>query len=589
MERQRRQKVHRQSFLHGALILVIAIVIEKIIGAIYKIPLSWVITSLGYGYYQNAYSVYSPMFSIATAGFPVAISRMVSENYYHGRFRDIRQIHRASVRIFLVLGVLSLTLMLALSKPYTYFVLRGSNAQAALPAIYAIAPAVFFASMMSIYRGYYEGLRNMTPTAISEVIEAVSKLLFGLSAAILIVNSGLKEYAQYGTVYGIKQANETFAKIATLPYAAAGAIFGVTLGGFFGFLYLFLYYKKNGDGITREMLLSSPRPIPMKLTISRLVRTAIPVALGSLAINLSSFVDGMLLQSRIGDLLKTSADTLMNMYSSLIPQEYASTDKMASFLYGCFGNATNLFMLVPALTQAFGVSALPSVTEAWTEGNPKHIRRSMESVMRIVTLITIPSGIGLSVFSMPIAALIWPDSDQGPQIIGRILVILGLASTFAATSTPINSMLQAVGRVDIPVKLLGVGLVIKIITNYTLVGIPEVNILGAGTGSLLCYLITTIMALYFLFRVTKIRMNYFAIFFKPLLASLLSIGLSYLIFRAVSVFISEKIAVCFAMVLAVVLYGVCVLWFRILSKHDISMLPKGQKIVKILENHNWIR
>jgi stage V sporulation protein B len=139
------------------------------------------------------------------------------------------------------------------------------------------------------------------------------------------------------------------------------------------------------------------------------------------------------------------------------------------------------------------------------------------------------------------------------------------------------------------VKLLGVGLVIKIITNYTLVGIPEVNILGAGTGSLLCYLIATVLELYFLFRVTKIRMNYFAIFFKPLLASLLSIGFSYLIFRAVSVFISEKIAVCFAMVLAVVLYAVCVLWFRILSKHDISMLPKGQKIVKILENHNLIR
>lgn len=588
MEQQKKQNVHRQSFLHGALILVVALVIVKIIGAIYKIPLSWVITSLGYGYYQNAYSVYSPMFSIATAGFPVAISRMVSENYYHGRYRDIRQIHRASVRIFLILGVLSLTLMLLLSEPYTRFVLRG-NEQVALPAIYAVTPAVFFASMMSIYRGYYEGLRNMTPTAISEVIEAISRLVFGLSAAILIVNSGLKEYAQYGTVYGIKKANETYAKIATLPYAAAGAIFGVTLGGFFGFLYLFLYHKKNGDGITREMLLSSPRPIPMKITISRLVRTAIPVALGSLAINLSSFVDGMLLQSRIGDLLKTNADTLLNMYSSLIPQEYASTDKMASFLYGCFGNATNLFMLVPAITQAFGVSALPSVTEAWTEGNPKHIRRSMESVLRIVTLITIPSGIGLSVFSMPIAALIYPGRDQGTQIIGRILVILGLASTFAATSTPINSMLQAVGRVDIPVKLLGVGLVIKIIANYTLVGIPEVNILGAGTGSLLCYLIATVLELYFLFRVTKIRMNYFAIFFKPLLASLLSIGFSYLIFRAVSVFISEKIAVCFAMVLAVVLYAVCVLWFRILSKHDISMLPKGQKIVKILENHNLIR
>jgi stage V sporulation protein B len=588
MEKQKGNKVHRQSFLHGALILVSAIVIEKIIGAIYKIPLSWVITSLGNGYFTNAYSIYNPMFSIATAGFPIAISRMVSENYFKGRYRDIRQIHRASIRIFLILGISALLCMLALAQPYTRFVLRG-NAQAALPAIYAIAPAVFFASMMSIYRGYYEGLRNMTPTAISEIIEALSKLLFGLSAAIIIVNAGLKEYAKSGTVYGIQQKSETYAKIATLPYAAAGAIFGVTLGGFFGFLFLFFYHKKNGDGITPEMLRSSPRPLSMRLTTSRLIRTAIPIALGSLAINLSGFVDGMLLQSRIGDLIKTDATALIGMYSGIVPQEYISADKIASFLYGCFGNAMNLFMLVPALTQAFGVSALPSVTEAWTGGDPHRIRRSMESVMRIVTLITIPSGIGLSVFAMPIASLIYPSTEQGPAVIGRILVILGLASTFAATSTPVSSMLQAVGRVDIPVKLVVVGLVIKVITNYTLVGIPEINILGAGTGTLLCYLITTVMALYALFRVTKIPLNYFGIFFKPFLASVLSVGVSWLIYRAASIFISGKVAVCFSMLLAVALYGVCVLWFRILTKHDISMLPKGQKIVKILEKHNWIR
>ena len=588
MEQQNVSKVHRQSFLHGALILVLAIAIEKIIGAIYKIPLSWVITSLGYGYFNNAYSVYSPMFSIATAGFPVAISRMVSESYFRGHYRDIRRIHKASIRIFLILGVTALTLMILLARPYTAFVLRG-NAQNALPAIYAIAPAVFFASMMSIYRGYYEGLRNMTPTAVSEIIEALSKLLFGLTAAVCIVNSGLKEYATSGTVYGVKMASEKYAKIATLPYAAAGAIFGVTLGGFFGFLYLFLYHKKNGDGITEEMLRQSPRALSMNQTVSRLIRTAIPVALGSLAINLTSFVDGMVLQSRIGDLMVSNSATLLKMYEGVIPKEYISSNGVASFLYGCFGNATNLFMLVPAITQAFGVSALPSVTEAWTSRNPKYIRRSMESVLRMVTMITIPSGIGLSVFAMPIAALIYPSADQGPTIIGRILIILGLASIFAATSTPIDSMLQAVGRVDIPVKLVAVGLVIKIITNYTLVGIPEVNVLGAGTGSMLCYLITTVLALYWLYRVTKIRLNYFAIFFKPLLASCISVGVAWLLYRAASVFVSSKIVVCLAMFLAMLLYAVCVLWFRILTKHDISMLPKGQKIVKILEKHNWIR
>lgn len=580
--------MHRQSFLHGALILVMAIAIEKIIGAVYKIPLSWVITSLGYGYFNNAYSIYAPLFSIATAGFPIAISRLVSENHFKGRYRDIRQIHRASIRIFLTLGIVALTIMLLGARPYTQLILRG-NAQNALPAIYAIAPAVFFASMMSIYRGYYEGLRNMYPTAISEVIESVSKLLFGLTAAIAIVNSGLREYAQSGTVYGVKMASEKYAKIATLPYAAAGAIFGVTLGGLFGFLFLTAYHKRNGDGITREMLLNSPRPLPLKRTASKLIRTAIPIALGSLAINLSSFIDGMLLQGRIGDILNTNAAVLLGMYAKEIPKEYIATNGVASFLYGCFGNATNLFMFVPALTQAFGVSALPNVTEAWTEGNPKKIKHSMESVLRIVTLITIPSGLGLSVFAIPIAGLIYPGVDQGPSIIGRILILLGLASTFAATSTPVNSMLQAVGRVDLPVKLIVVGLAVKVVTNYTLVGIPQINVLGAGTGTLLCYLIITVLALFFLHRVTRIHLNYFTIFLKPFLASIVSVGGAWLIYRAAVMFLPGKIAVLIAILIAVVLYVLCIFWFHALSRHDILMLPKGQKIVKILEKHNWIR
>ena len=588
MERKKEGKMQRQSFLHGALILVVAIAIEKILGAVYKIPLSWIITSLGNGYFGTAYALYAPMFSVATAGFPIAISGLVSESYCRGNYRNIRQIHRASIRIFLLLGILSFSLMLILARPYTQFAMRG-NAQNALPAIYAIAPAAFFASMMSIYRGYYEGLRNMTPTAISEVIESFCKLVFGLTAAYVIVKSGLEEFAQSGTVYGIRVKDVKYAKIATLPYAAAGAIFGVTLGGLFGFLFLLFYHKKNGDGITHEMLLQSPRPLTMRKTTSTLVRTAIPVAIGSLVINLSSLVDSTLLQGRINDLLSADSSSLINMYKGIIPKEFLNSTNLAAFLYGCFVNASNLFLLVPAFTQAFGVSALPNVTEAWTSGDSKRLRRSMETVLRTVSLITIPSGIGLSVFAMPIAALIYPSADQGPAIIGRILIILGLASAFAATETPIDSMLQAVGRVDIPVKLVAAGLVVKLITNYVLVGIPSINVLGAGTGTLLCYLITTVMALYWLWRVTKIHVNYFAIFFKPLLASAVSIGFSWVIFHFATGFISQKVAVCFAILLSIFLYFVCILRFHALNKHDVVMLPRGQKILKILEKHNWIR
>ncbi|MCY1713166.1 putative polysaccharide biosynthesis protein [Caproiciproducens galactitolivorans] len=587
MESKRAAAPGKQSFLHGALILMVAIALVKIIGALFKIPLAWILTPVGNGYFGNAYSLYFPIFSLATAGFPIAISRLVSENSARGRYRDIRQIHTVSIRIFFILGIVAFSIMFFGAKPYVSYA-ASNNPENALPAIYALAPAILFNSLMAIYRGYYEGLRNMYPTAISEIVEALSKLVFGLTLAALIIQSGMNEYAANGTVYGIKRASAEYAKIATLPYAAAGAIFGVTIGSVMGFLFLFVYHKRHGDGITKEMLRASPRPLPMRLTTSRLIRTAIPIALGSLAVNLSTFIDSTFLQKRINDIMAENSQVLLKMYEGVIPDSVIQLNNVPTFLFGCFSNASTLFMLVPAITQAFGVSALPNVTEAWTGGDPKQIRRSIEQVLRIVSMITIPAGLGLSVLATPIASLLYGEKNA-PTIIGKILVVLGLGAIFAAMSTPINSMLQAVGRVDLPVKLLVVGLAIKLVLNYTLVGIPEINVMGAGTGTLVCYIFIMVFALYYLCRETKVHLNYIQIFFKPLLASVISVGLAYFVQKAGTLLHLDKLFTLLAIAFAGVVYLVCMLWFKALTRNDILMMPKGQKIAKILEKHNWIR
>ncbi len=586
MKDKRAATVGKQSFLHGALILMVAIALVKIIGALFKIPLAWILTPVGNGYFGNAYSLYFPIFSLATAGFPIAISRLVSENSARGRYRDVRQIHTVSIKIFLILGIAAFSIMFFGAKPYVAYV--SNNPQDALPAIYALAPAIIFNSLMAIYRGYYEGLRNMYPTAISEIVEALCKLIFGLTAASFVIQSGLKEFATSGTVYGIKRASEEYAKIATLPYAAAGAILGVTIGSIFGFIFLFVYHKRHSDGITQEMLLSSPRPYPMKVTTSKLIKTAIPIALGSLAVNLSTLIDSTFLQKRINDIMVDHSQVILDMYGSVIPASVIKLNNVPNFLFGCFVNASTLFMLVPAITQAFGVSALPNVTEAWTGGNPKQIKRSIESVLRIVAMLTIPAGLGLSALSTPIATLLY-GTKNAPTVIGKILVLLGLGAIFAAMSTPINSMLQAVGRVDLPVKLLVVGLAIKLVLNYTLVGIPEINVMGAGTGTLVCYIFIMVFSLHFLCKETKIKPNFVGIFLKPLLASIICVTVAYFVQKLGSMVHLGKLATCFAMLAAAVVYFFCMLLFKALNKNDVLMLPKGQKIAKILEKHNWIR
>ena len=203
----------RQSFLHGALILTAAILLVKVIGALFKIPLNWIISEDGMGYFSTAYNFYSPIFSLATAGFPIAIARLVSENYAKGNYRDIRMIHRASIPIFLTTGTVGFLIMELGARSYVNIV----GNENALPSMIVLAPAILFSCLSSIYRGYYEGMRNMYPTALSEVTEALGKLVIGLSCAWAVITYGMNEYAASGTGFGQKMAAEELARAATLP------------------------------------------------------------------------------------------------------------------------------------------------------------------------------------------------------------------------------------------------------------------------------------------------------------------------------------------------------------------------------------
>lgn len=580
MQTQTAPKRRKQSFLHGALILTLSIVIVKVIGALFKIPLKWIINTDGFGYFNTAYNIYAPIFSLATAGFPIAIARMVSENYARGRFRDIRQIHRASIPIFIITGSIGLTIMWV-GAPFYVNIIGNSNS---LLAMYLLAPAILFSCLSSIYRGYYEGLRNMYPTAISEIIEAACKLLIGLTAAYVIMKIGMSQYYASGVVFGTAVKSEEYAKSAALPYAAAGAIFGVTVGSVCSFLYLLYRHKKNGDGLTRAELAQSAPAHTLRYTAVKLIKTAIPIGIGALAVNVATLIDTTFLQTRIGDVMSAHSDVLLSMYKGMIPSISIKEGTVPNYLFGCFSEAATLFMFIPSITQAFSVSALPNVTTAWTRGVRSELKKSMETVMRVTALVSIPAGLGMSVLASPIITLVFGKDE----IAARVMVIMGIGAIFASLSVPINSMLQAVGRVDLPVKLLCIGLTLKVVLNYVLSGIPEINVLGAGTGTLVCYAFTTIFAIIFLCKETHIVPNFVSVFIKPLLASGFCAIAAYLVQSLAEKFISGKIATCFALIAAGAVYSIALLCLKAITYDDILMLPKGQKIAKILEKHNWI-
>ena len=574
-------KRKQQGFLGGALVLLLAVAIVKGIGALFKIPLNAVIGDVGMGYFGTAYTLYNPVFSLATAGFPVAISRTASEWLARKRYRDVRRLHALSVPIFLLLGALACAFMLLAAPPFLSFINRGD--QNALAAVYTLAPAVFFGSLSAVYRGYYEGLGDMRPTAFSEVAEAVCKLVIGLSASCFVMHRAMEEYSAAGTVFGSPVTSEEYARSAALPSAAAAALLCVTVGSVISFLVLWLTYRLRGDGITREQLARAPAPARRKTIVAALVRTAVPVALGALAVNLSSLVDTAFLQNRMNALMQTDAETLLSQYGSFLRPEDIAQGRVPTALFGCYTNALTLFTIVPAMTQAFGISALPNVTAAWAGGSRVKLEHSVENVLRISALVTMPAGLALSVLADPIARLLGYN-----PISGRILVLLGLGAVFAAVNVPINSMLQAVGRIDLPVKLLCTGLVIKVGLNYVLTGIPEINVMGAGVGTLVCYFFLAFFGLAALGRETGLHMRLFRLFGKPLLCACLAAAAGWQTAALAHRLWPGRLEALPAMAVFLLVYGICVLLFRVLRRSDINALPGGEKIAKILEKHRWI-
>ena len=239
----RKKKIKRkdQSFMQGTVILTASLLLVKVMGILFRIFVTGMIGPTGATYFTVAYEIYNPLFALATAGLPIAISRMVSESVAKGRYRDVKKIKKVSIPLFLLTGTIGLILMLfgAFIVPKLPFV----NVPGAICSVLALAPTIFFACLMSIYRGYYQGLKNMTPTATSEVIEASCKFFIGYAMSYGIIHFGLREYIAKGTFLGKPYATRELAEAAIMPLASAGAILGISIGAAAGFIYLFLRDK----------------------------------------------------------------------------------------------------------------------------------------------------------------------------------------------------------------------------------------------------------------------------------------------------------------------------------------------------------
>lgn len=580
-----------QSFIHGAAVLMISTAIVKVIGAIFKLPLTSIIGVTGMGYFSVAYDLYVPIYTLAMAGLPVAISRIVAERLAQERYKDVRQNLKVVRRTFMATGLAGFVIMLIASYP---FVLITHN-QDSLLGILIIAPSLLFCCIMSTYRGYYEGFKNMYPTAISSVIEAAGKLFVGYAGALLTVTLGRNEFAAKGTVFGkevIVTAGDTAKalEIAIAPYAAAAALLGITAGSALGALYLVIKHRRKGDTITPEQLISSPEPDSGRKTFKVLISIAIPVVLGSLTTNIASLIDVTMVQRQLAVVMENSGQIVRDMYGSNISPEL-DNGKVVTMLYGCYkGVAYSIYNLVPTITQVLGVSAIPALATAWAAKRQGEVKGSVESVLKISALIAMPCGLGIAAVSGNVLGLLYSIDEMNElNIATPILQMLGITAVFSGMMVPMTNMLQAIGKQTVPVRNIAIGAALKIIINYVLVGIPSINIMGAPIGTMVCYIFIFSANLYSLLKYSGVRVDAVPVFVKPLIAALacggVAFGVQLLLLQIMG---SSRITTVAAIGAAAVVYIAMLLVLRAISYEDVASFPKGEKVAAWLKKRRLI-
>ena len=510
----------RHNFISGAAVLAFAVAVTKVLGVLYKIPLGNLLDKEGMAHFYAAYNIYNLLLVLSTAGLPLALSRLVSRAAAQGRRNAQRRIFRAALALLAVIGAVCSAVMCLFPQ---------------VPAIRVLGPAVLFVCLTSAIRGYTQGLGDMTPTAVSQMTESAGKLVIGLALCLLLLHRG-----------------------ADASLCAAGAIAGVTAGSLLSLTVLAVFLLRR-----RARIAASDRPPARREVLRDLLTAGIPITLGAAGMSLITLLDQALVMS-----------TLQNTLGY--------TEAAATALYGEYTFGMTLFVLPPSFIYPVTVSLVPDIADALARGDRAAAGHSTAAALKLTTLVALPAGAGLSVLAGPILHLLYPAVPETAEAAAYHLTFLGLACIFVCLMVATNGVLQAYGKEYIPVFTLLCGGVLKIVTNYLMVGDPATNVRGAPVSTLYCYALIVVLNLIAIARCVPERPAYLRLFARPVLITAVMALAARSSYGVLVRCLPERWAVLPAILIAAVVYGVLALALGAVTRADVIGLPKGEKIAEIL-------
>ncbi len=446
----------RQTVIKGSVILIASVIFAKLCGALFRIPLTQLLGGTGMGYFSSAYGVFLPVFALSVTGMNTAVATMTAEAAATGDQAGVRMIRSCAFRLFSIPGLIGSMILFTCAAPICDHLL--GNPPAAL-AVQMLSPTVFLCCISAVFRGSFEGMRCMTPTAISQCAEGAARVICG----VLLCRLALMQKITLGD----KDA---------LTDGAAAAILGVTISAAAGLLFLMCVPFR----VPKVKFSSAAR----KTIYRRLLRLLIPIAVSSLVTNLTTLTDLFTVLHCLTDVIRKAPSQFG--YTAIPSHDEAAAT--ANFLYGAFsGLAVTVFNLVPSITNMMSKSVLPAFAESYTKGDKSAMACDAKTALSATAFLCIPAGLGIFALAKPILMLLFPLRTAEVTVAAPPLMILGIGVIFLALTQPVFSMLQAAGNADQTVRVMLWGLGIKVVGNLVLLHLAAIHLNGAAIATLLCY------------------------------------------------------------------------------------------------------
>lgn len=533
------------SFIKGAAILTAAGLAARVMGFGYRVILTRIIGAEGMGLYQMAYPIYTVLLVVSRSGIPVALAKLIADKIAANKKKEAYKIFKIARKMSLIVGLLISIIMAFSAKPLISLLSLDPRSYY---AVLAISPAIFVVSIMASYRGFFQGLQDMVPTAKSQVFE---------------------QFIRMFTMIGLVM----FLAPYSLEYAAAGASFGAVSGALGGLLVLLYIYAKRKEKIFTFLETGYDSiELSSKSVVKRIISLGMPITLGALVMPLMSLVDLVFVPNR------------------LQAAGYVVSESTA--LYGMFAAVAMPLVNFPTIiTVSLSASLVPAIAEAFTLGRKKLINYRTQTALRLTILISLPSAVGLFLLAEPLTEIIFAEPKAAVP-----LRFVAWGVFFIALQQTSTGILNGIGKTSIPARNLMIGAIFNGVINYTLTAVPAFGIRGAAIGTTTGFAIAAFLNLYYVKKETGFSLNFKTMVFKPLLSVFL-MGVFVKFFNNSFFYLLEmkklnyayQITTFSSVIVAALFYFIILLLFKEIKYSDLSVIPIwGMKIADLLKKMGFL-